>query len=77
MDLLATIAELREERDRLSEAILALERLARETRPRRRRTSRAASSPAAARAGAEEPADDSGVSRSGKPTDELSPGSAE
>ena len=40
MDLLAIIAVLREERDRLSQAISALERLAREGKPRRRRVSK-------------------------------------
>jgi hypothetical protein len=48
MDLLAMIAELREERDRLDDVILALERLARGTKPRRERISKAAAASAGA-----------------------------
>jgi hypothetical protein len=48
MDLLAMIAELREERDRLDDVILALERLARGTRPGRGRMSKAAAASASA-----------------------------
>lgn len=46
MDLLAMIAELREERDRLDDVILALERLARGTKPGRGRMSKAAAATA-------------------------------